>query len=334
MNLPLKFPLVLIILGVLNSCGNSSKEKYNSSIQFLVENGQRPDFSHDGKKILYVTKAAGEVEEIDIESGEIKRISSFERPDSIGFFRALYLANGDYLLAGGKDRRGCVFYFLKKELNQPPYIINEPLWEGPAVSRKNMRIAWTPDHFTIWTGEIVSNDSGYAIVNRKLILESEKIEADGQKFNDWIEPQNFRPPYENELIFAQYGREEIFTSEVFGINLLDGKITNYSKALKQYDEPEGIFPNGEYTLIESDAHNPKGVPYIDIYMLKLDGSGKNTKRLTFFNTHQGQISSNPVISDDGKFMAFDNGAGLTDTDEGMKIGIYLMDLQKAGIKTK
>jgi hypothetical protein len=33
-------------------------------------------------------------------------------------------------------------------------------------------------------------------------------------------------------------------------------------------------------------------------------------------------------------MAFDTGAGLSDTDEGMKIGIYLMDLQKAGIRTK
>jgi len=329
-----KFQILMLVIAILFSCSNPTKDRFKTSIKFLVEKGQRPDFSHDGKKILYITKAGGEVEEMNIESGEKRRISAFKRPDSVGFFRALYLANGDYLLTGGKDRRGCVFYFLKKELNQPPFIINEPIWEGPAVSRKNMHIAWTPNHVTIWSGDIVCNDSGYAIVNRKLILESDKIFADGQQFNDWIEPQNFRPPLEYELIFSQYGREEIFTSEVFGINLQNGKITNYTKAPKQYDEPEGIFPNGEYTLIESDEHNPKGTPFLDVYMVKLDGSGKNRQRLTFFNTRERQIASNPVISDDGKFMAFDTGAGLTDTDEGMKIGIYLMDLQKAGIVTK
>jgi hypothetical protein len=82
-----------------------------------------------------------------------------------------------------------------------------------------------------------------------LVLESEKIVADGQAFNDWIEPQNFRPPHETELIFSQYGREEIFTAEVFGLNLIDGTIINYSKTPKQYDEPKGFFQTANIHLL-------------------------------------------------------------------------------------
>lgn len=327
----IRLALFLFMTFMAFSCAMTPEEKLKASVRLLVKQGQRADFSHDGKRLLYVTKAGGEVEEMDFATGKIRRISTFERPAGIGFYRALYLSNGDYLLTGGPARRGCVFYFLDRNLSRPPQVLNEPIWEGPAVSRTRLRIAWTPNHEQIWMGDISYQSGLPQIVNRKLIVESGKIEADGVRYSDWIEPQNFRPPLETELIFSQYGREEIFTCEVFGIDLVSGKIVNYSKAPKQYDEPEGIFPGGEYTLVESDKHNPKGIPYIDIYMLKLDASGQS-RRLTFFSETPGNISSNPVISDDGHYMAFDCGAGRTDDDAGQKISIYLMDLRKAGIR--
>lgn len=43
---------------------------------------------------------------------------------------------------------------------------------------------------------------------------------------------------------------------------------------------------------------------IDIYKMKLDGTGKDYVRITHFNDYQGWKSSNPVISSDGKMMAF------------------------------
>ena len=324
--------LIIPLLTFAFSCHRQLDERLKSSINLLLKQGQRADFSHDGKKILYVTKAGGEVEEIDFKTGQVRRISAFERPENVGFYRALYLANGDYILTGGPGRDKCIFYFLDKSLNHPPYILNEPIREGPAVSRKRMRIAWIPNFKQIWMGDISYSEGFPQIINRKLIVESDKIEVKGTRDPDGIEPQNFRPPMETELIFSHYLQGGRFC-ETMGVDLNSGKIVNYSKAPKEYDEPEGIFPNGNYTMIECDKHNQKGVPGIDLYMLKLNGSGKS-RRLTFFSEVDGEISSNPVISDDGRYMAFDCGGGRSDDDKGYKIGIYLMDLQKAGISEK
>ena len=43
---------------------------------------------------------------------------------------------------------------------------------------------------------------------------------------------------------------------------------------------------------------------IDIWKLRLDGRGKDFKRLTNFNDYEGYKASNPVVSTDGRFMAF------------------------------
>jgi Tol biopolymer transport system component len=126
------------------------------------------------------------------------------------------------------------------------------------------------------------------------------MDKENLPFKCGIETQNFRPPDEKELIFSAYGYQG---SEVAGLDIETGRVVNYSNAPSQYDEPEGIFPDGRYTTVECDRHNPKGTHYIDIYKLALDGSGKS-ERLTRFNDYPGYKASNPVISDDGRYMAF------------------------------
>jgi Tol biopolymer transport system component len=76
-----------------------------------------------------------------------------------------------------------------------------------------------------------------------------------------------------------------------------------------YQEVEGIFPDGQYTCVESDRQcerlgGRRGSGNIDIWKLKLDGTGKDFVRLTNFNDYEGGKASNPVISTDGKYMAF------------------------------
>ena len=110
------------------------------------------------------------------------------------------------------------------------------------------------------------------------------------------------------------------------MNLETGKVTNYSNAPNQYDEPEGIFPDGQYTLVECDHQNRKGPGFIDIWKLKLDGSGEIT-RLTYFSDTPGYKASNPVVSDDGKWMAFQM-ARSTEA-AGVGHGIFLYDLSAA-----
>jgi Tol biopolymer transport system component len=60
---------------------------------------------------------------------------------------------------------------------------------------------------------------------------------------------------------------------------------------------------------------------IDIYKLRLDGTGKDFVRLTHFNDYQGWKASNPVVSTDGKFMAFQ--VAKTTDEAGVGYGIVL-----------
>jgi len=222
-----------------------------------------------------------------------------------GYTRALYLANGDILLSGARkfdvdnprasrDEKNAELWVLKKELSGPPAALGVNCKEGPAVSRKNMRIAWAlRDKF--YMADIIYENGAPKLANNKMIMDKKSL-----PFKCGIETQNFRPPDEKELIFSAYGYQG---SEVAGFDIATGKAVNYSNAPDQYDEPEGIFPDGKYTLVECDKHNPKGTDYIDIYKLALDGSGR-MERLTHFNDYPGYKATNPVVSDDGRFMAF------------------------------
>ena len=167
-----------------------------------------------------------------------------------------------------------------------------------------------------------------SIANKTLIIDNKSVVVDGIKYDGILEPQNFRRPSEEEVIWTQYGNTAagLFTSETMGYNLKTGKIINYSKSPNQYSEPEGIFPDGEYTLIESDRHCLKGIKQIDIYKLKLDGTGKHIERLTYFNDVEGYKASNPVVRDDGKMIAFQ--AANAKSAAGVGCGIYLFDLEK------
>ena len=73
-----------------------------------------------------------------------------------------------------------------------------------------------------------------------------------------------------------------------GIDLKTGEVVNFSKAPGTYNEVEGIFPDGQYTCVEGDRQvaelgGRRGSSNIDIWKLKLDGTGKDFVRLTHFN---------------------------------------------------
>lgn len=167
--------------------------------------------------------------------------------------------------------------------------------------------------------DIVYKNGKPELANKKKILDKRDL-----PFECGLETQNFRPPDEKELIFSAYGYQG---TEVMGLNLETGKVTNYSLAPDQYDEPEGVFPDGKFTLVECDKHNTKGSQYVDIYRLALDGSGK-TQRLTFFSDYPGYKASNPVVSDDGRYIAFQ--FAKTGDVAGVGRGILIFDLGMYG----
>src|SRR5688572_24976448 len=60
--------------------------------------GERADWSHDGKRILFLSKTFGDAMELDLETKVIRSLTA-HYPHN-GYTRALYLQNGDILLSG------------------------------------------------------------------------------------------------------------------------------------------------------------------------------------------------------------------------------------------
>lgn len=329
------FYLVLLAISVPDEC--SAQQKTGSPLEALppyitrlTTFGQRADWSHDGKRVLFIEKTFGDVYEVELATKQLRPMTHHYFHE--GYTRALYLSNGDILLSGARkfdaedpwpsrSEENAELWVLKQDLSGPPVALGEKCSEGPAVSRRQMRIAWTQKN-KIYLGNIVYEDGTPGIDGKRLVLDAGKLD-----FECNLETQNFRPPDEKEITFSAY---DYRYGEVMGVDIATGKVTDYSNGDNQYDEPEGIFPDGKYTLVESDRHASmgkefKGIQYIDIHKLALDGSGKY-QRVTHFNDYKGWKATNPVVSDDGKYMAFQY-AKFGDP-AGVGRGILIFDFEK------
>lgn len=319
----------------------SPDQNLPSHIRKLTGFGERAEFSLDSKRVIFLTKTFGDVIEYELATGQMRNLTSHF--PHYGFTRALYLANGHILLAGpmeydlknpGRARANCWMFILDPASGKPPLPLNMKAAEGPVPSRTRMHLAWShravafpnemaPGSSRMYEADIVYENGVPRLANQKLILQSGDL-----PFHATLEPQNFRRPAETELTFSAYDYQQ---TDVFGIDLVTKKLTNYSNAPVVYDEPEGIFPDGRSTTVESDHHNPagKGFDRADIYRLTLDGSG-TMQRLTCFAQVPTYRASNPVVSDDGKYMAFQ--MGRSGVAAGTGWGIFLYDFQAAGPK--
>ena len=297
----------------------------------LTSFGQRAEWSRDGRYVFFVDSAGGDVWRVEIDNLHLRRITQSEhRPEGHGYYRVLCLANGDLLLTCGPERYKLYMQVMSGDLEEmPKQIAKESINEGPAISRRSMRIAWSPDHKQIYSGVIRFQEGEPVIEEKQLIVDNRHVVIGGVRYEDILEPQDFRPPDDHELIWSQYGRtsRNIFSSEVMGYEMSTGKLVNYSRAPEQYDEPEGIFPDGLHTLIESDKHHPEGTAFLDIYKFTLDSINATYERLTYFSEIEGFRSSNPVISPDATKMVFQ--ASIAGSAAGAGCGLYLYDFKKA-----
>ncbi len=330
------------LMAAVGGCGSSEQgaalsgspaNSLPSHIVQLLEAGLRPDWSGDGRRLLFLDELVGDVFEIDIATRTVRPLTSHF--DHSGFTRARYLANGDILLcgpqalAGSKAERGrwhTELWWMGGDLSGPAKPLGEQCFEGPAVSRRSLRIAWTrsdyPDRVVfgrseIWTGEIVVEDGAPRLENRAKLLDRSDF-----AYLAFLETQDFRPPEERELIFTAYAYRG---GEVMGVDLETGEIRNYSQNWA-YDEAEGVFPDGRFVAAEREPDTYSLTPsgHIDIWRTALDGSGRSD-RLTHFTEYPGFGANNPVISPDGVWMAFQ----LRDADgaHGNGQGIFLLDLR-------
>jgi hypothetical protein len=337
-----------LLAGALAGCGRSDPaaaragspaDALPAHVTRLLEAGLRPDWSHDGRHLLFLDDLVGNVFELDFESRNVRPLTSHF--DHSGFTRARYLASGDILLCGPQPsdasrteqgRWHTALWFLGADLSRPAVALDAPCFEGPAVSRRSLRIAWTQSDYPdavlfgrseIWIGDVAIEDGRPALVNRRKLLDRSDF-----FYLAFLETQDFRFPDERELIFTAYAYRG---GEVMGVDLESREIRNYSKDWG-YDEAEGVFPDGSFAAVEREPETYTLTPQgrIDIWRTALDGSAR-TMRLTHFSEFPDFGANNPVVSPDGRWMAFQlrDAAG----PHGNGQGIFLLDLRAIPVPT-
>ena len=304
-------------------------------ISQLLDRGLRPDWSQDGRRLLFLDRLVGDVFEVGLETHAVRKLTGHYSHS--GYTRARYLANGDILLCGppgavanqAESRRwNAELWVLRTGREEPAVALDEPCFEGPAVSRRTMRIAWTRSDYPerivlgrseIWTGEICLSEGRPRLIGKKKVLDRSDL-----YYLAFLETQDFRPPDERELIFTAYAYRG---GEVMGVDLESGEIRNYSQDWG-YDEAEGVFPDGRFVAVEREPDTYTATPHgdIDIWRLALDESGLY-ERLTRFTEFAGFGASNPVVSPDGRRMAFQ--LRVKGGPHGNGAGIFLYDFERA-----
>src|SRR5688572_17279415 len=195
------------VLAAEPKAGESPADHLPPHITRVTFFGERADWSHDGKRILFLSKTFGDAMELDLATRRIRNLTA-HYPHH-GYTRALYLANGDILLSGPeafdptdvkKARVKCSLYVLDRRLNGPAKPLGTRCSEGPAVSRKRMHVAWThvaAQHLgemlrgssRMLEADVVVKDGELPrLEGQRVVLESEDL-----PFKCTLETQNFRP---------------------------------------------------------------------------------------------------------------------------------------------
>lgn len=308
-------------------------ESLPKNMELLTHFGERADFSPDNQRIAFMSKSFGDAFVIDLKTRVIRCLTC--SVPGAAFLRIMHLSNGDYLLIGPekfKDirtsrREDNELWFLSQKEGSKPIKLGAKMSEGAALSKKSLKISFSelPAQFPEMPKEesrLIVADLDVSgglpkLVNRKVVYASKDASCR-------LEAQDF---YENDtrMTFTCYEPQGL--ASAMGIDLKTGAITNFSKAPGTYNECEGIFPDGKYTCVEGDRQIDKlggkrGSHEIDIYKLKLDGTGKDFVRLTNFNDYEGWKASNPVVATDGKTMAFQVAHAADEAGVGYGIVLY------------
>lgn len=307
-------------------------EHLPKNVEILTHFGERADISPDNRRVAFMDKSFGDAFVIDLDSRIIRCLTC--NVPGTAFLRVMHLTTGDYILIGPerfKDirtsrRQDNELWFLRQRPGSKPVRLNQKMSEGAAISKKSLKISYAvtsaqdpslaPEQSQLFIADVDLAGGAARLVNKRMVYESRSADCR-------IEAQDF---FDNDrkMTFTCYEPKGL--ASVMTIDLGSGKVENMSKAPGTYNECEGIFPDGKYTLVEGDRQvqtlgGEHGSRNIDIWKLRLDGTGKDFVRLTNFNDYEGFKASNPVVSTDGRFMAFQ--LARTSDEAGVGYGLLL-----------
>jgi Tol biopolymer transport system component len=303
-----------------------------SNMTRLTAFGERASWSPDGQRIAFMSKSFGDAFVVDVATKTIRLLTHYPNP---GYLRVQYLPNGDVFLIGARTftdigstrSRDQEMWILKADGRGRPLPLDHKISEGVAISRKTSKIAWSntrgqyPDllaegESVIYTADIVDQDGKPALTSKQELLRAKAPECT-------LEAQDFRKN-DTELIYTCYRSP---FADVYGIDLATKRVTTYRKIAGEYNEVEGIFPDGDFALVESSREQAKhNSNYIDIWKLKLEPDSTDFVRMTRWGDYPGYKASNPVVSPDGTTIAFQS-ARSSDA-AGVGYGIFLLKVAR------
>jgi hypothetical protein len=341
----LGIPVLVLLLAVRPCAANgqprltgSPEEHLPPEITQLTGFGERAVWSPDGTRIAFMSKSFGDAFEIDLKSRLTRLLTGHFR--HAGFLRVHFLPNGDYFLIGARDfkdirttrDRDQEMWIMKAGPRTAPVALGHKISEGVAVSRKRMRIAWAntrgqyPDSLAEGESVIYMADVEYdaagvpRLANRRELLRARRPECT-------LEAQDFRRD-DAELVYVCYRVGD--KADVFGLDIASGKITTYRKIEGEYNEVEGVSPDGAWALVESsrDQGGPERQTsrFIDLWKLTLVPNGGAFVRMTHWGDYEGYKASNPTVSPDGRWFAFQS--ARNNDPAGVGYGIFLYSLSR------
>lgn len=309
----------------------SPEEHLPPNITQLTGFGERASWSPDGARIAFMSKSFGDAFVVNVKTKVITLLTHYP---NAGFLRVQYMPNGDYFLIGARTftdiqttrSRDQEMSILPADGRGRPIPLNQKISEGVAISRSQSQIAWSNTHgqypdqiaegeSVLYTANVVGEGATRRLENRKEILRAHAPECT-------LEAQDFRRQ-DAELVYTCYRSP---FADVFGVDLQSGKVTRYRKIDGEYNEAEGIYPDGEHVLVESSREQSKHTSnYIDIWRLKLEPDSTDFVRMTHWGEYQGYKASNPVVSPDGRTIAFQS--ARNNDPAGVGYGIFLLKVE-------
>src|SRR5437899_1100546 len=173
--------------------------------------GERAAWSPDDTRLAFMAKSFGDAFEIDLGT-KLMRLLTGHFPHA-GFLRVHYLPNGEFLLIGARtftDVRTTrahdqEMWVMKAEARTQPVPLGYKISEGVAISRTQMKIAWSNTHgqypdllaegeSVLYTADVVYRDGVPALASKKEVLRARAPECT-------LEAQDFRH-HDRELIYT------------------------------------------------------------------------------------------------------------------------------------